>query len=57
MTKTEVAAYLRVSPATVDRWVRECRITVFKVAGTQSVRFERHAVEALIVPPDEGGRS
>jgi excisionase family DNA binding protein len=50
MTRSEAATYLRVSPATVDRWVREERLEAFKVAGTQSVRFSRAGVEALIAP-------
>jgi len=50
MTKAEAAVYLRVSEATVGRWAREGHLTTHKVAGTQSVRYPRAEVEALITP-------
>lgn len=53
MTRSEAATYLRVSPATVDRWARESRLRAYKVAGTQSVRFSVAEIEALIVPDNE----
>lgn len=48
VTKAEVATYLGVSEATVGRWVREERLTSYKLAGTQSVRFRRSDVERLL---------
>lgn len=52
LTRTETAQHLRVSPPTVDRWVREGRLTRYKLAGQQSVRFLRADVEALVTPDE-----
>lgn len=49
LTKVEAAKYLRVATSTVDRWVREGRITRYKIGGTQSVRFKRPELDALLV--------
>lgn len=50
LTKHEVAERLRVSPATVDRWTREQRLTKYKVGDLQSVRFDADQVDSLVRP-------
>lgn len=45
LTKAEAAAYMRVVPRTIDRWVESGRITRYRV-GTQ-VRFKRAELEQL----------
>lgn len=50
MTRDEAASFARVSSATLDRWVREGRLARYKIAGTQSVRFARSEITALVVP-------
>ena len=48
LTVNEVAAYFRVSPATVARWRTTGVLKGFKVGG--SLRFYRADVEALLEP-------
>ena len=50
LTKAEAAAYMRVEPRTIDRWVRAGRLTRHKVEGLQSVRFARGELDALVQP-------
>lgn len=50
LTKEEAADRLRVSPHTVDRYVRRGELTKHKLAGTQTVRFRADQVDALAVP-------
>lgn len=52
MTRQEVAAYLRVSPKTVDRYVREGKLTKHQVGDLSSPRLRRTEVEALVTPAD-----
>lgn len=49
LTKVEAARYLRTSPSTLDRWVRDNNLTRYKVNGTQAVRFKRADLDALMV--------
>lgn len=51
MTKAEAAEYLRCSPATVDRWIRDGHLNRYKVGPTQSVRLRSTEVKALIQKP------
>lgn len=53
LTRTEAAAYLRISPLTFDRWLRERRVKRYKVAGQQSIRFLRSDLDALMTPVEE----
>jgi excisionase family DNA binding protein len=50
LTRQEAAERLRVSPHTVDRWTREGRLTKYKVADLQSVRFDADQVDELVQP-------
>ena len=50
LTKAEAAAYMRVEPRTIDRWVRAGRLTRHRVQGVQSVRFARAELDALVQP-------
>lgn len=56
MTKAEAAEYLRVSQATVDRWVREGRVKRYKIDGIQSARFKKDELDGIVVPDTEAGR-
>ena len=49
-TKQEACAYLRISLPTLDRWIREGRVTVYKIDGLQSVRLSLEELDALMVP-------
>lgn len=55
LTRDEAATRLRVSKHTVDRWVRERRLTKYKVGDLQSVRFSAAEVDNLVQPvaPDD----
>lgn len=46
MTRDEVAAYLRISKPTVDRWAKAGRLIKHTVPGTRAVRFDRAEVDA-----------
>jgi excisionase family DNA binding protein len=50
ITKAEAAELMRVKPATVARWAREGRITKYKVAGLQSVRYSQEELLSLLQP-------
>lgn len=50
LTVEEAADRLRVSTATVRRWIRHGKLTKHTVAGLQSVRIRRSEVDALIRP-------
>jgi excisionase family DNA binding protein len=50
MTKAEAAAYMRVTPRTLDRWVKAGRLARYRVGST--TRFKRADLDAL-VKPDE----
>lgn len=54
LTRREAAAYVRVSLETFDRWVKERDVPKHKAAGTQSVRFRREDLDALMVPVQPG---
>jgi transcriptional repressor of dcmA and dcmR len=47
-TLEEVAAYLRVSPATVRRWTNTGLLSCYRVGGNRERRFDREAVLAFI---------
>lgn len=53
MTKPEAAKHLRVSTATIDRYVRRGLLTRHKLAGTQSARFRKDELDALVEPEIE----
>lgn len=50
LTRREAAEYCRVSLETFDRWVKERPEIKRKAAGTQSVRFHRDDLDALMIP-------
>ncbi len=52
MTKAEAAAYMRVSPRTIDRWAAAGRIKRYRVGTSQAVRFKRAELDALVVPDE-----
>jgi excisionase family DNA binding protein len=57
LTKAEAAAYMRVSPRTIDRWAAAGRIQRYRVGTSQSLRFKRAELDALVVPDEpEAGR-
>jgi len=47
-TLAEVAAYLRVSPATVRRWTNTGKLPCYRLGGNRERRFEREAVLAFV---------
>lgn len=51
MTRAEAAEYLRVGERSVDRYAAAGRLTKVRVGNTQSVRFARAEVVALIDTP------
>lgn len=53
-TRDEAAEYLRVRPRTVDRMVREGKLTRYRFSHGDRPRFRVADVRAMIVP-DEGG--
>jgi excisionase family DNA binding protein len=55
MTRQEAADYLRVQPRTVDRMVRERKLTRFVLEHGQHPRFRRAEVASLIVLDDHVG--
>jgi excisionase family DNA binding protein len=50
MTREEAAEYLRVSPFTLDRWVRQGRLQRHRIDGLRSARFRQSELDALVVP-------
>lgn len=52
MTKAEAAAYMRVTPRTIDRWAAAGRIKRYRVGASQSVRFKRAELDALVIPEE-----
>lgn len=54
LRRAEAADYMSVSPATIDRWVREGRLTRYRMAGHEKVsRYRRSDLDALLVPENE----
>lgn len=53
MTKAEVAAHMRVTGRTVDRWASSGRLTKHHLAGIRSVRFARAEVDRLVPDPTD----
>ena len=54
MTKQEAAAHLRVSPVTLDRYVREGLVTKYVIGSKQSPRFRRTELDAIVTPAGDG---
>ncbi len=50
LTREEAADYMRVSPYTIDRWVRDERLPRHRIDGIRSARFRRDELDALVVP-------
>lgn len=50
LTRTEAADYARVSVQTIDRWVRDKKLTRHRIDGLRSVRFHRDDVDKLMIP-------
>jgi excisionase family DNA binding protein len=49
-TRAEAAEYARVSESTIDRWVRDRKLTKHFVTGTRSVRFHTDDLDKLMIP-------
>jgi excisionase family DNA binding protein len=50
MTKREAAEHMRVSTKTIDRLVRDGKLTKFPVAGSsRAVRFRRDDLDKLLL--------
>ena len=56
MTRQEAADYLRVEPRTLDRIVREGKLTRFRMTHGDSPRFRRAEVMRLIEIDDKVGQ-
>ena len=54
-TLEEVAAYLRVSPATVRRWTNTGRLACYRFGPSRQRRFSREAVFAFVARHLEQG--
>lgn len=48
LTRKEAAAYMTCSVPTIDRWIREGRLTKHTVQDTQSVRLDRDELDSLL---------
>ena len=55
-TLEEVAAYLRVSPATVRRWTNTGRLACYRFGPSRQRRFSRETVLAFVAEHLEQGR-
>lgn len=55
LTRQEAADYLRVTTATLDRWVREKKLPRYRVANKASARFRAVDLDAIVRPehPDQ----
>jgi excisionase family DNA binding protein len=51
MTRAEAAAHLRITPGTLDRWVKAGKVTRYRGPGG-SIRFRREELDALLTPED-----
>lgn len=50
VTRNDAAAYLQVDPKTVDRYVREGKLTKYTLAGGRAVRFDQSDLDAMLHP-------
>ncbi len=50
LTRDEAGAYLRVAPATIDRYAREGKITRMRLAGSRTPRFRKEELDNLLTP-------
>jgi excisionase family DNA binding protein len=50
MTREEAAEYLKVSAATLDRYVRQGKLRRLRLAGTRTARFKKGDLDALVEP-------
>ena len=48
LTLEEVAAYLRVSPATVRRWTNTGRLPCYRFGPSRQRRFSRESISAFV---------
>jgi excisionase family DNA binding protein len=48
MTKDQAAAYLHISMATLERWMRAGLLPVVKLAGRRRVLFRKVALDAVL---------
>ena len=53
LTIKEAAALLKVSTMTLSRWIKQGRLTRYRV-GARAVRLRRNDVEALLTPEESG---
>ena len=57
MTRDEAAAYLRVSLRTLDRWVQERKLRVYRLEAGRRRRFKREDLDRLLTeeahPPED----
>jgi len=52
LTRHEAAAYLRCTPATLDRWVRRNLVTRHKVGDTNATRYDVVELDRLMKPEE-----
>jgi excisionase family DNA binding protein len=51
LRRAEAAEYMSVTPATIDRWVKEGRLTRYRLAGHAKVsRYDKADLDALVKP-------
>ncbi len=50
LTRAEAAAYMGVSPRTIDRWANARLITRHRVAGVRSVRYSQAELDKVVRP-------
>lgn len=51
-TRTEAAAYARVSLATLDRWARHGKIVRHKTPGGRGVRYTKTDLDNAMIPEE-----
>lgn len=50
LTREEAAAYLKVNERTLDRYRQDGHVQAHKLAGTQSIRYRRDDLDAMLKP-------
>lgn len=50
LTRQEAAEYLRISVASLDRYVRQGKLPRHRLAGTRTARFIKEELDALVEP-------
>ncbi len=50
LTRLEAAAYLKIHPITLDRWVKTGVVIRHQIRGTQRTRYSSRELDNLLIP-------